>query len=293
MDNEKEKDIQEISDESVIIYRSWFECLKEQGPKRFAQAMIALLSFAFYNASVKSFNLPRPLEAILETFIPVIETNRKKRKGGNKGADFGKKGGRPSRNTDFKTPEGLSDESPMVVDDKTPKVSPYNVNGNEKVNVNDTVSVNVTDGGASSPHTNFEFYIPIFFFRNVRHPEKQARKFVEHYSVSNWKLTGGEFMSTDEQRIALAQRWDIRDDSCDRFKSDDLVMWKELYDKAPYNIRTLMLSSSVEFHRNQDQALIGGPPMISDWIEGNAEITRPIVRKWMQDRKYAYVPKEK
>ena len=79
----------------------------------------------------------------------------------------------------------------------------------------------------------------------------------------------------------------------DRFKPDDLAMWKELYDRAPDNIRTLMLSSSVKFLRNQDQAIIGGPPMISDWIEANIEITRPIVRKWMQDRKYVYVPKEK
>lgn len=293
MENEKDKDILEISDESVIIYRSWFECLKEQGPKRFAQAMIALLSFAFYNADVKSFSLPRQLEAILETFTPVIETNRKKRRGGSKGADFGKKGGRPPQNADLKTPEGLSDESPMAADDKSPKPSPYNVNGNVKGNVNETVSVNVTDGGASSPHTNFEFYIPVFFFRNARHPEKQAKKFVEHYAPSNWKLTGGEYMATDQQRIALAQRWDIRDDSCDRFKPDDLAMWKELYDRAPDNIRTLMLSSSVKFLRNQDQAIIGGPPMISDWIEANIEITRPIVRKWMQDRKYVYVPKEK
>ncbi len=100
-------------------------------------------------------------------------------------------------------------------------------------------------------------------------------------------------MATDQQRIALAQRWNIRDDSCDRFKPDDLAMWKELYDKAPDNIRTLMLSPSVEFHRNQNQALIGGPPMISDWIESNAEITRPIVRKWMQDREYVYITKEK
>lgn len=284
----KHNDIFEISDESVIIYRSWFECLKEQGMKRFAQAMIALLSYAFYNISVKSFHLPRQLEAILETFTPVIETNRKKRRGGSKGTEFGKKGGRPPQNADLKTPKGLSDRTPMGMDEESPKASPYNVNGN----VYETVPVNVTDGGASSPHTNFEFYIPIFFFKNARYPEIQAKKFVEHYAPSNWRLTGGEFMATDEQRIALAQRWNIRDDSCDRFKPDDLAMWKELYDKAPDNIRTLMLSSSVEFCRNAEQAIIGGPKMISNWIETNLDITRPIVRKWMQGRKYAYVPKE-
>lgn len=289
MGNEKDKDILEISDESVIIYRSWFECLKEQGPKRFAQAMTALLSFAFYNADVKSFNLPRQLEAILETFTPVIETNRKKRKGGSKGADFGKKGGRPPQNADIKTPEGLSDESPMAADDKSPKPSPYNVNGNVKGNVNETVSVNVTDGGASSPHTNFEFYIPVFFFRNARCPERQAKKFVEHYAPSNWKLTGGEYMATDQQRIALAQRWDIRDDSCDRFKPDDLAMWKELYKIAPLKIQTLMISPSVQLQRRDDNAIIFGPREISEWIEANLPTTEPIVRKWFQERKLSYV----
>lgn len=289
MENEKDKDIREISDESVIIYRSWFECLKEQGPKRFAQAMTALLSFAFYNADVKSFSLPRQLEAILETFTPVIETNRKKRKGGSKGADFGKKGGRPPQNADLKTPEGLSDENPMVADDKSPKAPPYNVNGNEKVNVNENVSVNVTDGNASSPHTDFEFYIPVFFFRNARHPERQAKKFVEHYSPSNWKLTGGEYMATDQQRIALAQRWDIRDDSCDRFKPDDLAMWKELYKIAPLKIQTLMISPSVQLQRRDDNAIIFGPREISEWIETNLQTTEPIVRKWFQERKLSYV----
>lgn len=289
MENEKDKDIREISDESVIIYRSWFECLKEQGPKRFAQAMIALLSFAFYNADVKSFSLPRQLEAILETFTPVIETNRKKRRGGSKGADFGKKGGRPPQNADLKTPEGLSGENPMVADDKSPKASPCNVNGNVKGNVNETVSVNVTDGGASSPHTNFEFYIPVFFFRNAKHPEMQAKKFVEHYAPSNWKLTGGEYMATDQQRIALAQRWDIRDDSCDRFKPDDLAMWKELYKIAPLKIQTLMISPSVQLQRRDDNAIIFGPREISEWIEANLPTTEPIVRKWFQERKLSYV----
>lgn len=288
----KDSDILEISDESVIIYRSWFECLKEQGIKRFAQAMIALLSFAFYNVSVKSFHLPRQLESILETFTPVIETNRKKRKGGSKGADYGKKGGRPSRNADLKTPQGLSDRTPMVTDEESPKGPSYNVTDTVKVNVNETVSVNVTGKGISPPHTNFEFFIPVFFFRNCRHPEKQARKFVEHYIPTNWKLSGGELMATDQQRTALAQRWDIRDDSCDRFEPEDLAMWKELYDKAPNNIRTLMLSSSIKFHRNQEQASISGPLMISGWIEANLEIAKPIVGKWMRGRKYSYIVKE-
>ena len=229
----------------------------------------------------------------METFIPQVEANKKKRKGGKKGAAFGKQGGRPAHIADSRTPEGLVNETPMATDEESPKASAYNVYGNEKANVNDNVSVNETDEDTSSPHTNFEFYIPVFFFRNARHPEKQAKKFVEHYAPTNWKLPGGEFMATDGQRIALAQRWDIRDDSCDRFKPEDLAMWKELYVKAPDNIKTLMISSSINFPSNQDFAIITGPQMISDWIEVNKEITRPIVRKWMHGRKYAYYPQKK
>ena len=288
----KDNDIMEISDESVIIYRSWFECLKEQGTKRFAQAMIALLSFAFYDTSVRSFNLSRQLEAILETFTPVIETNRKRRKGGSKGADFGKKGGRPSHNVVSKSPKGLSDRTPMVPDEESPMASPYTVTDNVTVNVNETVSVNVTDEDMSSPHTDCDFFIPIFFFRNARSPKHQAKKFVEHYAPSDWKLPGGEYMATDKQRIALAQRWEIRDDTTDRFKSEDLAMWRELYEIAPDDIKPLMVVSSIQFQRTEKDAIVAGPKAVFNWIEKDLENTKPIVLKWKGNRTYRYVPKD-
>lgn len=280
-----------VIDETVIIYRSWFECLREQGPKRFAMAMIALLCFAFYGFSLKSFHLPRPLEAILNTFTPIIEANRKKRKGGSKGADYGKKGGRPSHTADSKTPQGLSDKTPMVTDEESPKTSPYNVNGNVKVNENDTVSVTVPDK-CIAPHKNFEFYLPIFFFRNVRHPERQAKKFVEHYAPTDWRLQGGEQMSTDQQRIALARRWEIRDDTCDRFKDEDLEMWEKLFALAPAHIQSMMIAPAIKFQRTKEEAIIYGPKLIYDWIEDNLSVAKPIMKKWLENRKYVFVSTE-
>ena len=276
-----------ICDESVIIYRSWFECLKEQGIKKFAMAMIALLSFAFYGVDVKSHRLPRQLEAIIETFTPVIITNRKKRKGGDKGKEFGKDGGRPLQNGDSKTPKGLSNQTPKGDCNETPLDPPYNVNVTGIGNVKETVSVNGTTG-QPSPHTDFKFFIPVFFFRNVRRPEHQAKKFVEHYAPTGWKLSGGEYMATDEQRIALAQRWEIRDDTTDRFKPEVLAMWRELYLIAPEGVKPQMLVPTIQFQRANDKAIIACPKTVAEWIEKNRATTEPIVIKWIENRKLNY-----
>lgn len=278
------------TDESVILYRSWFECLKEQGLRRFALAMIALLSFAFYNVPLESFHLPKQIEVILNTFTPIIETNRKKRNGGNKGANFGKTGGRPSQIDGSGTPMGLSNKPPKGCSEVTPMGPPNNVNVNE--NGNDTVSVNETQTHQST-HTNFEFFVPVFFFRNVRHPEHQAKKFVAHYAPTDWRLPGGEYMATDAQRFALAQRWEIRDDTTDRFRSDDLEMWHELYNVAPSDIRPFMVASSIQLRRTETEATIVGPKAVYEWIENNLEQTKPIILPWKGPRSYKYISPEK
>ena len=283
-----------ITDETVIIYRSWFDCLMAQGPKRFALAMIALLLYAFYGKSVKSCNLPRPLESIVETFIPVIESNRKKRAGGKKGAEFGKTGGRPPKNSVEKSPKGLQHDTPLDTESDTPLDLHNNVTENEEENKYVAVSVDDTEpiGTPSEPHTNHDFFQPVFFFRNARYPEKQARKFVDHYTAVGWKLGGGEFLATDSQRLAMARSWEIRDDSCNRFHSEDLAMWKELYDKAPDDIKPLMLGDTINLRRTEDKAMVFGPARLNEWIEANLNITKPIVRQWMEDRKYLFIEKE-
>ena len=63
------------AEESVIIYRSWFICLWLLGPVRFAKAMFALLSYAFFSKPISSFGLPKQVETILDTFTPIIDKN--------------------------------------------------------------------------------------------------------------------------------------------------------------------------------------------------------------------------
>lgn len=270
----------ETIDESVVIYRSWFDCLLAQGHKNFTIAMYALLSFAFYGTDISSFHLPRRLEAILNTFCPIIVMNRSKRKGGNKGASYGRNGGRPSWKDDLTTPKGYNSGAPLGMNN--------NGNGNGKTNENENVNDENNEGVSTTTNKDIDKYKEVFFFRNVRHPDIEARKFVSHYSAVGWKLSGGEFIPDGEQRVALALRWEVRNQSTDRFDNEALSMWKSLYKMAHDYIRWLMLDSSVSFQRDSQMAIIYGPVDVGDWLNKDKE-TNPIVDKWKGKRIFKYV----
>lgn len=99
-------------------------------------------------------------------------------------------------------------------------------------------------------------------------------------------------MVTQEQRIAAAKIWEVRDDSGERFKKEDLEMWQQLYDIAPPEIQVQMIQDMIEIRRTADAAYIKGPLSISNWIEGNLNETKPIVTKWMNGRRYSFVPSD-
>ncbi len=272
------------AEDSTIFYRKWFDCFMAQGEKNCAKLFMAFFSLVFYGTDIESFHLPRRLESIIEAFLPIVETNARKRNGGKKGGQFGIYGGRPLQNGDSKTPMGLNGKTPMGIDP-----SHNNDNGSENgKNTNNNVSVNL----AHTTHTDYSRYVPVFFFRNLRHPVKQAQKFATHYEATGWRLGGGEYMVTQEQRIAAAKIWEVRDDSGERFKKEDLEMWQQLYDIAPPEIQVQMIQDMIEIRRTADAAYIKGPLSISNWIEGNLNETKPIVTKWMNGRRYSFVPSD-
>ncbi len=278
MSNNEKLNVNQSSkvDEAVIIYRSWYICLLALGPIKFGKAMIALLSYAFFGADIHTFGLSPQVESILYTFTPVIESNRRKRVNGAKGAAYGHFGGRP------RNPSGVSVETPNGTGNLT-------TNGKESVSADDNVAVagtrmpSTVNSSSNPPHTDPLFFLKVFFFRNLRHPIKQAEKFTTHYMATEWRLSGGDYVGTDEARIALAMKWDVKDDTTGRFKEEDLVMWHKLYDLAPEDLQLDMLGDDIEFHKGDTNTMsvIKCPTSVQGWIEAEKIKTFPIVRAWM------------
>ena len=234
-----------------------------------------MLSYAFYGTPIESNEkLPTRIIALLKTFTPVIDTNRKKRQGGSKGAQFGALGGRP------KTPQGLTDE--------TPKGSRETGNGTATTDT-ETVT-DVVTGSDVTPHSDVDFFVPVFFCRNLRNPKRQAEKYVAHYSTTGWTMSGGDRLATDEQRIAAAKRWKVTDDPTDRFAQPDLDFLARLMSAAPQDIRISLASSAVDIHRTETienkevvkSVILRVPADVRTWMKSD-ETVRPTVNAWRGD----------
>ena len=78
----------------------------------------------------------------------MMDPNTKKYKNGQKGAEYGRLGGRPRKE---KTPVGLSQETPNVNENA-------NVNVNENANVNVTANDNVSDSCVDGLQKIINFY---------------------------------------------------------------------------------------------------------------------------------------
>ena len=109
--------------ESMVFYRSFFESLKGLPDDVRLKVLEAIISYGLdgIEPELDGFG-----ENLFKLIRPQLDANAKRRENGKKGAEFGKRGGRPK-----KTPMGLSSETPMGILRKTPNV---NVNVNENVN---------------------------------------------------------------------------------------------------------------------------------------------------------------
>lgn len=281
-----------IIEETVIIYRSWYECLLGLGPKKFSLGMKALLQHAFYGTDINALELPAPLPGIINTFTPIIATYRKKRNGGKKGAEYGSGGGRPRSRIADKTPMGLEGKTPMGLESATPMGSTNT--DNDTGNDTETTKWNCVYGPApiDQTHIDYTFFLPVFFFRNITNPEREAQKFYDHYSATNWHLKGGDYIKSHEQRLALAQRWEIHGDTSKRFREEDLQMWRRLYGLAPSGIKVQMVSKSISFNWTDSNVVIVGPKSVYEWLAAQKDLTQPIITEWLGGRSFRFYVKE-
>ena len=167
--------------DSFIFYRSFWQATKPLNKEQKADLYDCICSYALGN-ELEPINDPI-LEAMFSLIKPQLEANLKRYKNGLKGAEHGKKGGRP------KTPK-----KPLTNPKLTPNVN-VNVNDNVNVNVNDNENLNVNKnkknsrGVAFAPPTLKE--IEDLFKIKINNQEKaalEAEIFYNFYGSKNWMI---------------------------------------------------------------------------------------------------------
>ncbi len=129
--------------ESFVFYRSFFEALQDLKDKERLKVYDAICDLALNENDTKLTGIAKTIFTLIR---PQILSNTKKYKDGQKGAEYGKLGGRPKKE---KTPVGLLKETPN---------ENVNVNDNENVNVNVNVNDNVSDSCVDGLQKIIDFY---------------------------------------------------------------------------------------------------------------------------------------
>lgn len=137
--------------DSFVMYRSFHESLKELSREQYGNVMFAINEYALNGTETELSGVER---AVFMLMKPQIDANERRRENGRRGADCGKKGGRPKKEnpigvieSEKKNPIGVienaeenpigviesAEEKPLECETETPNV---NANANENVNAN-------------------------------------------------------------------------------------------------------------------------------------------------------------
>lgn len=133
-----------------------------------------------------------------------------------------------------------------------------------KKNKNNTVCL-CANRQEQTAHTDVNFFLHIFFFRNMEDPYTECQRFIDYYSSTNWKLPKGDVLDTDEKRIAKARNWRPLS-SNKRFGAKFLASWEQLYLKAPDDIKPLFLCKNVSSKVDNKGCHIKCSIALYDWL---------------------------
>lgn len=111
--------------DSFIFYASFAEAIKSVPVEHRLQCYEALTDYALTGEYADTDVFVR---IIMAQAVPLIDANFKRRENGAKGAEFGKKGGRPKKN-----PIGVINKNPIGETIKTPNVNVECLNDNGNV----------------------------------------------------------------------------------------------------------------------------------------------------------------
>lgn len=168
----------------------------------------------------------------------------------------------------------------------------------DKLLLYDTVSDTDTDtpcvcdegahvrGHTSTAHTDFDFFFPVMWKRNIIAPEAETRRFLDFYESSGWVLEKGSVLDTDAKRLAKARQWKPEKPG-KRFPERFLDVWWDLAQKAPTEgIRGQMLSDKVAVDMSGTEPVLKIGDDTHSWImgEGRGAAETALMKTWLQGR---------
>lgn len=162
----------------------------------------------------------------------------------------------------------------------------------DTVSDTDTDTPCVCDEGAhvrrhtSTAHTDFDFFFPVMWKRNMIAPEAETRRFLDFYESSGWVLEKGSVLDTDAKRLAKARQWKPEKPG-KRFPERFLDVWWDLAQKAPTEgIRGQMLSDKVAVDMSGTEPVLKIGDDTHSWImgEGRGAAETALMKTWLQGR---------
>lgn len=262
--------------ESFVIYAKWYTCISAFSAKAQGLAFKAICEYALFDIPVPKVGFSHLEYNSLISFLPVIDSNRRRYENGKKGAAHGVKGGRPRKD---ETSMGMAAQTPK----ETPKETP---NGNVDLysKINNNADVDIGDRDQPPAPTAIYIYnllLPVFFFRNCD-AQHEVRRFYNHYRLAEWRLTGGELLDTPKRLSIAAERWKVADQK-PYFPPQFISIWRGIYDIAPPELKKDVLEIS-PLARMQTSIRIVCSCNLYKWL-ASPEIT-PCFSRFQQEKNY-------
>lgn len=205
-------------------------------------------------------------------------------------SESGKKGAAAREANSCKAKQGLANQANAPLAKQT-KQGLANQADNVYDNVYDNVTQCVCDNAhararehISTPHTDFDFFFPIFWKRNIHSAEAETRRFLDFYEAGGWVLEKGAALDTDEKRLAKARQWKPEKPG-KRFPDRFVEAWWDLAQKAPEGVRGQMLSDKVAVDLSNPEPVLRIGEATHAWLmgEGRAEAETALLKNWLQN----------
>lgn len=205
-------------------------------------------------------------------------------------SESGKKGAAAREANASNAKQGLANQANASIA-KQNKQGLANQADNVYDNVYDNVTQCVCDNAhararehISTPHTDFDFFFPIFWKRNIHGAEAETRRFLDFYEASGWVLEKGAALDTDEKRLAKARQWKPEKPG-KRFPDRFVEAWWNLAHKAPEGVRGQMLSDKVAVDLTNPDPVLRIGEATHAWLmgEGRAEAETALLKDWLQN----------
>lgn len=205
-------------------------------------------------------------------------------------SESGKKGAAAREANASNAKQGLANQANASLAKQT-KQGLANQADNVYDNVYDNVTQCVCDNAhararehISTPHTDFDFFFPIFWKRNIHGAEAETRRFLDFYEAGGWVLEKGAALDTDEKRLAKARQWKPEKPG-KRFPDRFVEAWWNLAQKAPEGVRRQMLSDKVAVDLTNPDPVLRIGEATHAWLmgEGRAEAETALLKEWLQN----------